>query len=60
MKADDHVVCIRDVDLYGVGRIVEVAGYDQLLVEFDGQVDSFGSHELELASVYYRGRREIA
>lgn len=60
MTEDDYVVCLRDVDLYGVGKILEVLDYDQLAVEFDGRVDQFSAHELELASVFYGGRRDVA
>jgi hypothetical protein len=59
MREGDYVVCIRDVDLYGVGKIVAVAGYDRFVVEFDGQRDQFGSHELELASFFFKGQREF-
>jgi hypothetical protein len=65
MGADDYVVCLADPDLYGVGVVREVldphpvTGEARLRVEFDGQVDEFGAFELELASVFYAGRRNL-
>jgi hypothetical protein len=37
----------------------EVLDYDRLAVDFDGQVDQFSAFELELASVFYAGRRNL-
>jgi hypothetical protein len=57
MSPDDYVVYLGDPDLFGVGRIRGVLKDGRLAVEFDGTVDHFDAQELELASVFYAGRR---
>ena len=58
MSPGDYVVFVKDPDLYGVGCLREVTKAGRLRVDFDGQVDEFDAHELELASVW-AGRRTI-
>jgi hypothetical protein len=59
MSPGDYVVVLAEPDLYGVGVVREVLDYDRLAVDFDGQVDQFSAFELELASVFYAGRRNL-
>jgi hypothetical protein len=63
MEVNDYVVYIADPDLYGVGMVRAVLGPDEesasrLTVDFDGQLDDFSAHELELASVW-AARRDV-